>query len=399
MDNSALEGVRVLDLGHSIAGPYCAKLLADYGAEVIKLELPEIGDASRRMGPFPGDVPDPEKSGLFLHLNMNKKGVTLNLQCDDGANILKALVRQADILVENFRPGWLTSHGLGYEELKEVNPKLVMTSITPFGLSGPYRDYKATEMEVFAMSGRMYTHGLPDREPLNYAPDTSWFQTGATAAVATLAALLLSQSEGVGQQVDVSAMEALVGNVDNRPLFFAYSGIKSGRGDWPGGYPQGAFPCKDGYVVFGVGYVMFLQRLCRAMGRPDLAEDPRFGDFDALSSYLEEFEVILLSWLMEHTKREIFEICQKERVLCSPILSPDELLDDPQLRDRGFFVQADHPEAGPLTYPGAPFKMTETPWMVSSPAPRLGEHNEEIYCGRLDYSKGDLVRLRSKGVI
>ena len=399
MDNSALEGVRILDLGHSISAPYCAKLLADYGAEVIKLEPPENGDASRRMGPFPGDVVNPEKSGLFLHLNMNKKGVTLNLQCHEGANILKELVRETDILVENFRPGWLSSLDLGYGHLKEINPKLVMTSITPFGLSGPYRDYRATEMGIFAMSGRMNNHGLPDREPLRYSPDTSWFQAGATAAVATLAALFLSQSEGVGQQVDVSAMEALAGNVDNRPLFYAYSGIKSGRGNWPGGYPQGAYPCIDGYVVFGIGYGMFFERLCRAMGRPDLVEDPRFASFEALSSHLDDFEFIFLSWMMEHTKREIFELCQDEKVLCAPILGPDELLDDPQIKARGFFVQADHPEAGTLTYPGAPFKMTETPWTAPSPAPLLGEHNEAIYCDRLGYCKEDLVSLRSKGVI
>ena len=275
MEDSALEGVKVLELGHSISAPYCAKLLADYGAEVIKIEPPGMGDTARGMGPFPGDVPHPEKSGLFLHLNANKKGITLDLECRDGAKILKDLVRHTDIVVENFQPSFLPSLGLGYQDLEPVNPRLVMTSITPFGLTGPYRDYKATEIGVFAMSGRMATHGLPEREPLRYAPDTSWFQTGATAAVATLAAFLVSQLEGVGQQVDISAMEALVGNLDNRVLYFEYSGVKTERGRLVGGSPHATYPCSDGYVVLAVLNNLFFQRLCQAMGRGELAADPQ----------------------------------------------------------------------------------------------------------------------------
>ena len=399
MQESALEGIKVLELGHHISAPYCVKLLADYGAEVIKVEPPTEGDRSRRMGPFPEDVPHLEKGGLFLHLNMNKKGITLNLECYDGAKILKELVRWADILVENFPPMYLPSMGLGYSDLEPVNPQLVMTSITPFGQTGPYRDYKATEMGIFAMSGRMNSHGIPEREPLRYGPDISWFQTGTTAAVSTLAALFVSQAEGVGQQVDVSAMEALVGNLDNRPLYYEYSGVKTERGKLVGGYPHGAYPCKDGYVVMAVGYQAYFQRLCNAMGLPDLTADPRFSTPEARSENQEEFEPIFFGWMMEHTKREVFEVCQEARVMCGPLMGPDELLEDPQLKARGFFVEVDHPEAGTLTYPGAPFKMPKTPWKVRSPAPTLGEHNWEVYCGRLGYSREDLVHLRSAGVI
>ncbi|MCE2463858.1 MAG: CoA transferase, partial [Dehalococcoidia bacterium] len=379
MINGALDNIKVLDLGQDISAPYCAKLLADYGAEVIKVEPHGQGDSARRMGPFPGDIPNPEKSGLFLHLNMNKKGVTLNLHTREGVKILKELVKGADILVENYAPAHLPSLGLGYEDLEQVNPRLVMTSITPFGQTGLYRDYKATEMGVFAMSGRMYTHGLPEREPLRYAPDISWFQTGTTAAISTLAAL--------GQQVVVSAMEAVVGSMDYRVLLYEYTGVKSRRGDFPSGFPQGAYPCQDGYVTFGVGQQRFFQRLCQAMGRTDLSEDPRFATSDARTENLDELEAIFLGWMMEHTKREIFEICQKVRVPCSPLLGPDELLDDPQLKAREFFVEADHPQAGRLTYPGAPFRMTQTPFWVRSPAPLLGQHNTEIYSGGLGYSK------------
>ena len=330
---------------------------------------------------------------------MGKRGVTLNLECYDGQKMLKELVREADILVENLPPSYLPSLGLGYQDLESVNPRLVMTSITPFGSTGPYRDYLATELGVFAMTGRMYVHGLPDREPLRYGPDTSWFQAGATGAVATMGAFLSSRTEGVGQHMDVSAVETLAGGVDNRIMFYGYSGVKNTRGYWPGGYPQGAYPCQDGYVVFGVGYNEFFRRLCNAMGVPEMFEDPKFSTPDARSENMDELEAVFLGWILERTRTEIFHICQEHRVMCSPIFSPDELLEDPQLKARGFFTEADHPHAGRLTYPGAPFELAEAPRGITSPAPLLGEHNHEVYCGKLGYTKDDLVLLRSAGVI
>lgn len=399
MLRGALDDIKVLDLGSMVAAPYCAKLLADYGADVIKIEAPDRGDPARSVGPFPGDESHPEKSGLFLHLNANKKGITLNLQCRDGAKLLKELVRQADILLENFHPSVLPSLGLAYSELEAVNPQLVMTSITPFGSTGPYRDHSAEEMGVFAMSGRMYIHGLPEREPLRYAPETAWFQVGSTAAVSTMAAYLASRAQGVGQQVDVSAMEALTGNVDNRPLFYAYSGSKSQRGTWPGGFPQGAYPCQDGYVVFGVGYNRFFGRLCEAMGMPELSEDPRFTTPQGRQEHRAEFDELFLGWTMERTKREIFQVCQDARVLCAPLLDPGELMEDPQLVEREYFVELEHAQAGKLTYPGPPFKLSEAPSNVHRPAPLLGEHNMDVFCGRLGYSRQDLSRLRAVGAI
>ncbi len=396
---TALEGVRVLDLGRGVSAPYCARLLADYGADVVKIERPPEGDPARRMGPFPEDVPHPEKSGLYLHLNMGKRGVTLDVESTGGAAILVELVRGADVLLENFPPTFLPSHGLGYDELHEVNPRLVMASITPFGQTGPYRDHPATEMGVFAMSGRMYTHGLADREPLRYAPDISWFQAGTTAAVPTMAALLMAQATGSGEHVDVSAMEAMAGNVDNRPLYYEYSGLKSERGNWPGGYPQGAYPCSDGYVVFGVGFDRFFGRLCRAMGMQDLEDDPRFATLAARMANLDEFEPIFLGWILQRTREEVFVACQDARVLCSPILGPGEIMEDPQLVARGYFREVEHPEAGKLTYPGPAFSVTGSLAGVWRPVPLLGQHNAEVYCDELGYSRGDLVQLRYAGVI
>ena len=399
MTKGALRDIKVLDLGGHISAPYCAHLLASYGAEVVKVEEPGEGDPARKAGPFPKDQPHLEKSGLFLHLNRDKKGITLKLQTPEGAKVLKELAQQFDILVENFQPSFLSSLGLDYQDLAAINPRLVMTSITPFGRTGPYRNYKSTDLGVFAMSGRMYIHGLVEREPLRYAPDISWFQAGATASIATLAAFLVSKTQGIGQHVDISAMETLVGNVDNRPLYYAYTGVKGGRGNWPGGYPQGAYPCKDGYVIFGVGYDRFFRRLCHAMGRADLLETPEFSTPGSRAQHLETFEGIFFSWLMEHTKREIFEICQNARVLCAPLSGPDDLFDDPQLKERGFFLEIDHPLTGKLPYPGPPFNTSVPPREEPNPAPLLGQHNTQIYRDLLGYSEDKFNHLQSVGVI
>lgn len=215
MVDQALSDVRILDLAYDIAGPFCTRLFADYGAEVVKIENPAGGDPVRQKGRLPNDVPHPEKSGVFLHLNMNKKSITLDLSTLSGQSILKRLVKDTDIVVENYPPGSLDSWGLSYNELARINPRLVATSITPFGQYGPYRDYKAQEL-----SSRMLHHGRADKEPLRYAPDIGWFQTGSTAASATMGALTGSRMYGFGQHAEVSAMEAVIGKVDIRLLVY-----------------------------------------------------------------------------------------------------------------------------------------------------------------------------------
>ena len=313
MSQSALSDVTVLDLSDNIAGAYCGRLLAGFGADVIKVEPPRLGDFARSVGPFPGDVAHPEKSGLFLHLNAGKRSLELDLESEHGREDLKRLASKAHVLIETHPPGFMASLGLGFDALEEVNPALVVASITPFGQTGPYRNYKATDFGVFAMSGRMYVHGLPERAPLPYAHDVVWYQVGATAAAATLGGLFVSSLQGVGQQVDVSALEALVGNVDSRSLFYEYTGVKTTRERWPGGIPQGAYPCQDGYVVMGVGYDLYFRRLCDAMGRPDIAEDPRFAESAARSRNSEEFDALFIEWLMQHTKREFLPSARRTR--------------------------------------------------------------------------------------
>ena len=223
MQEQALADVRVLDLTHYISGPYCTKLLADYGADVLKIERPNSGDGSRRMGPFPKDEPDPEKSGLFLHLNTNKKSITLDLKSAETKAIVFRLVETVDIVVESFRPGTMESLGLGYEALKSAKPDIVLTSITNFGQTGPYRDYMLTDAMAYGMGGEMYSTGIADREPVKLAENVVLYQAGAVASVATMGALFASRMQAIGQHVDVSIMETQVGTIDRRmSMLLAY---------------------------------------------------------------------------------------------------------------------------------------------------------------------------------
>lgn len=212
----ALSDLRVLDLTWYIAGPYCTKLLADYGAQVIKVERPGRGDPARRMGPFPNDEPHPEKSGLFLYLNTNKKSVTINLKSTTGIELLRELVREADVLVENFAPRVMPSLGLSYHMLSNINPALVMVSISNFGQIGPYRDYRASELILYGIGGAMNATGTLDGGPLKLGGNVVQYQAGVVAAVATMGAVLASRFRGVGQHVDISIIETQLGSIDRR---------------------------------------------------------------------------------------------------------------------------------------------------------------------------------------
>ncbi len=406
MPEQALSDVKVLDLTWHIAGPYCTKLLAGYGAEVIKVERPGEGDPTRRMGPFFKDDPHPEKSGLFLHLNTNKKGITLNLKSATGEKILKALVSDADILVESFSPRVMPSLGLDYQTLEQINPKLVMVSISNFGQSGPYRDFRASEIVEYAMGGEMYSTGTADREPLKLGGNVTQYQAGTVAAVATMGALYGAECQEVGQHVDVSIMETQAGSTDRRIIYllgYACAGVLTTR--WPPPreavrmmiLPQGVYPCKDGFINT-LSLPQWWPRYLEAMGMPELKDDPRFQNIFSAEAGM-EFDAIWYSWLADHTREELFEIFREARIASAPVNSPEDLLEYAHLKERQYFTEIDHPETGKVTYPGAPFKMTETPCQAIHPAPLLGQHNEEIYCKLLGYSREELVKLRESGVI
>ena len=384
-----LSDLRVVDLTHGIAGPYCTKLLADFGADVIKVERPGSGDYARRLGPFPGDISHPEKSGLFLFLNTNKRGITLDLKTSEGVEALKKLVKEADILVESFKPGVMAKLGLDYDTLSKINPNLVMTSVSNFGQTGPYRDYEATDLTLYAMGGRMNNTGLADRHPLKLGGTSPvLFQAGNNAAMATLFAWDGRDYQSLGgQHLDISILETQLASINMRIsnlVQYQYGGERSRRlaGMRPGGgYPTGYYPCRDGFINVNGGGGRWT-RTVAMLGRPDLAEDPRFAPPHGQQNpeAKEEFErTIWLPWLMERTKIEIVEECQRFKVNSGAIRTVDEVVDDnPQLDAREYFVEIDHPVAGEFRYLGAPMRTDQRWWRVRRPAPMLGQHTQEV---------------------
>jgi crotonobetainyl-CoA:carnitine CoA-transferase CaiB-like acyl-CoA transferase len=398
MAEQALAGIKVLDLGHHIAGPYCAKFLAGLGAEVIKIEPPG-GDPARGMRPFPDDIPDSEKSGLFLYLNTSKKGITLNLKTETGKKIFKEMVKVADVLVENFEPRVMPSLGLDYQTLEKINPGLVMTSISNFGQNGPYRDWKATDITQLALGGLMYVTGDPDHEPLKIGGHVPQYLGGLSGFTGTLSALLARELISEGQQVDVAISDCVTAILDIYPTQWVQEGeIRSRMGNWQGGFGQGVYPCKDGYAGIFISTYADLPRVAKWTGIEEF-NDERFKDlFWSRSEYSGEMNALLLPFLLEKTKQEIYHESQKLGLSnCFPATAQD-IFEWPQYRDRGFFVEIDHPRAGKLEYPGTPAKMTETPYRFG-PAPLLGQHNEDVYCGQLGYSKEDVIKLNERGII
>ena len=387
MAQMALSDITVLDFTHYIAGPYCSKLLADYGAEVVKVERPGIGDAARAMGPFPNDEPHPEKSGTFLHLNTNKRSITLDLKTDGGRRAALALAERADAAIESFRPGTMERFGLGYDALAAANPALVMTSISNFGQTGPYRGWRGSEIVFYGMGGELYSTGVREKEPVKLGGTVGLYQAGAVAAYATLGAIFAARDEGAGQRVDVSLMETQAGSIDRRMsmlLAYQYNGDISGRvplgaASGSGGYPSGTYPCADGYFQVTGGNTYF-DRVRDMLGNPpELAGDEWLTSEAQMDDEMAGiFDAVFYPWLLDRTKSEIWAAAQRSKVLSGPLNTMEDLRRDPVFQQRGAFESVNHPVAGELTYPGRPFIMGATPWAIRRPAPLLGQHTDEI---------------------
>ncbi|MBM4404941.1 MAG: CoA transferase [Chloroflexi bacterium] len=402
MPPQALEGLRILDVTQLIAGPYATKLLADYGAEVIKIERPGTGDVTRQKGPFLHDEPHPEKSGLFLHLNAGKRGVTLDLKSATGRKLFLQLAKSAEVVVESFAPGTMESFGLGYEALKAVNTRIIVTSISNFGQSGPYRDYKISEIIAYAMGGPMHETGLPEREPMKLGGSVIQFQTGAAAATATAMAVWNAEVNGHGDHLDLSLFRTQASSQDRRTTMLVGAQYTGENGDRrpPGvSTANGIRPCADGYIAI-MGASNRFAGVVRMMGQPELLTDPRFDTVVKLSmpDTSEEFDIHYIPFLMQYTKRELFMMAQKNGLPSGPIFTAEDLYTEPHIRERGFWAKMRHPVVGEITQPGRPFIMNATPWRKPEPAPILGQHNAEIL-GGLGYSARDLSRLHSLGVI
>ena len=396
---TALEGVKVLDLTHYITGPYCTKLLADFGADVVKVERPG-GDPGRRIPPFFHDQAESEKSLLFLYLHTNKRSVTLNLKAHRGRQLLIDLAKESDILVENFSPRVMSSLGLNYQVLRNVNPSLVMVSISNFGQTGPYRDYKATDIVEYALGGLMYVFGRYDREPLMHALHQAQFTSGTNAASAALMALYHQRLTGDGQHVDVSIQECIASGLRDVVNNYTYTGAVRRRQPNHSGDLTRLRETSDGHILPnpGIGTGFDWNSMVDFLGEPEL-DDEKFSTPLARSINAKALGEILDRYFQPQKKLDIFYAAHKRRFIYGIVQSPEEVLADPQYQARGYFVDIDHPVVGTLRYPGAPFSMSDTPWEARQPAPTLGQHNHQIYGERLGYSNLDLARMQFMEVI
>lgn len=377
-----LAGVRVLDFTHLIAGPYASKLFADYGADVIKVEPPG-GEQGRNLRPFQGDEPHPEKSGVFFVLNTNKRSVVLDLKTPEGRQAALDLSANADLIIENFRPGAMANLGLGYEDFKAVRDDALLISLTNFGQTGPWRDFKGSETILYGMGGDMYHQGIEGRSPLKQGGTVTLIQSGGMTAAAAMAAFRVKTKHGKGQWVDLSIYEMQSASNDRRMqtyMVYQFANFIHPRTP-PGGtmLASGVFPCADGYVEI-YGDPLKWDRLVRMIDGPPSLTDERWKAPGARSNLAlkEEFDAYWYPWLLSRTKREVWEACQAEGILSGPLNTAEDLLNDPVFAERGFWVEVEHAVMGKVKMPGRPFIMYDTPWELRRPAPLLGEHTEEV---------------------
>ncbi|HEX5365523.1 MAG TPA: CoA transferase [Acidimicrobiales bacterium] len=396
-----LDGIRVLELAQGVQGPYCGKLLADFGADVVKAE-PPAGDVARRQGPFPTAEPDPEQSALFLHCNTNKRGVTLDPATPGGRDLVRRLVRHADVVIESEAPGTLARWGLGEEVLRSVNPRLVLTSVTPFGQDGPYAGYKGEEIVYYAMGGPMNSTGLDEREPLKLGGSVVSYQAGNLAATATLAAVLVAEQSGEGTHVDVSSLESQEGSIDRRLAFLTGYSYNGGLPRREGTQrltpaPMGVYPCADGYVQI-ITIPAWVPRMLATLQDDEL--DRLYADPGWMldPAVLEATDAVLYPWLLERTRMEAMLDAQRHAWPVTAVNTPADVVADPHFAERGFLVEVDHPAAGTIRQPGPPFRM-DGGWRLRRPAPLLGQHNDEVYRERLGLGDAELADLRAAHAI
>ena len=367
---TALSDLRVVDLSvgvfEGLAGAFCAKMFADFGADVVKVESPG-GDPARKLGPFPHDNPDIDTGGMFRYLNTNKRGVTVDFDSPEGQAQLRDLCTTADVVVGT---GLKPAPTPAYEDLAETNPGVVLVSITPFGQTGPWRDYQSTDLVTYAASGQSYVNGSPDREPLKEPGDESCFQAGACAFLGAMTALAHRDLTGKGQHVDVSMQEAGASAFSPQILGAMHRGGPETRGSTP------LLPCKDGFVSLNVRHDATWEYMWLFFDDPDIAYNPKFATAAARREHAAEIEGMLLPHLERHTMEELFHGLAPLRLLIGMTLTVDRLLIDPHLGEREFFVRSDGHANG--TTPGAPFRMSATPWSLRSEAPGLGEHNGDL---------------------
>jgi crotonobetainyl-CoA:carnitine CoA-transferase CaiB-like acyl-CoA transferase len=402
MTERALSDVRIVDISQGIAGPYATKLLAASGALVTKIE-PPAGDYSRGLGPFPNDVPDPEHSGLYLHLNTGKRSLTLDVSVTSGQVVLKKLLANADVFVCGERTSTLQSWGLSYDDLRGEFPELVFAQVSPFGADGPYADYDGNSLTAMAMSTIMYNTGDPEREPLSTGGDPGEYLAGVHLWIGILAALANRAKHGSGDHVDVSMADAVAAADEYNTAMYGFQGAVRRRyySRHIFGYPNDIVACADGHVVMIPGAAGFpsplapdtIAPMTLLFEDPELNKHPLFLQGGERMIRWREFDELIKPWLSSHTAMEIVMTAQALRMPFAYVPNAADLLQDEHLTERGIFERP----TSDLALPGPPFRMSATP-LVTEAAPTLGSSNEAILVGELGYEKGDLTVLSDRGV-
>lgn len=395
---SALSHVRVLDLTRFLAGPFCTTMLADMGADVVKVEAPRGGDEGRYGYPPVDGVPV-----FFLALNRNKRGITLDLRKDEGRSILRRLLPHFDVLVENFAGGTLARWGLAPEALCREHPRLIVASLSGFGQTGPWRERPSYDIITQAASGFMSLTGFPGQPPTRGGGSLGDYVQGLFGAIAVLGALAARAITRRGQSIDVSSQDAMFSLLDQWPSIFAASGRlpRQVGNRHLAAVPYDAYQARDGWVVIAVASNKLFRQLCQAMERPELGDDPRFRGVGARLEHGDEINDIVSAWVATRTVDEVVTILGPDGagVPCSPVYTVDQLVDHPQLRARGMIERLAHPKLGTMVAPGVVIKMSDTPGSVRMLGPELGQHTDEVLTSLLGLSDDEIARLRAEQVV
>lgn len=399
--HGALENLTVLDLTRVLAGPFATMMMADMGANVIKIEVPNTGDDTRTYPPFRKLKDGTEESLYFANINRNKKGITLNLKQDAGKEIFKQLLRKADIVIENFRPGVMDKLGLGYEVMKEINPRIIYGAVSGFGSYGPYSQRPGYDILGQAMGGMMSITGAPGGEPTRAGSALGDMLGGLHIAIGILAAVNARTITGKGQKVDVSLMDSVIAATENAAIKYLESGQLPQRmgNRYSSVSPYDSFQCKDGVIIIACGNQKLFEKLCsEILERPDMITDPRFTDMTGRLKYQDDIKEVIEDKLKEYTMDEATNLLLSHGIPAGPILDVSQIVADPHVKEREMFVEMQHPTLGNITVNGCAIKLMDTKPSIRTPAPALGQDNEDIYKNFLGLSDSEYKSLQNKKV-
>ncbi|MEA3338677.1 MAG: CoA transferase [Chloroflexota bacterium] len=398
-----LTGVRVIALEQYMSAPYCTMLLADAGAEVVKIERPGRGDPRRSIPPYAFDEQGRRVAGGFIGYNRNKKSVVLNLRAEAGRQIYEELVKASDVVVENLRPGAADKMGLGYEQLKAANPRLVYAAISGFGrlegYIGPYVHRPAFDIVAEAMGGIMNLVGFADKPPSWTIYGIADIYTGLVTAYGVMLALFMRERTGEGQFVDSAMLDNMLAFNERMATLYSFTGESPERGRLKHIYPRGAFRCQDGYLALNIPDDLQWKRLCEAMGRADLKDDSRTADGTARAANTDFVRPIIEDWLAGKTRVQAVALLGEHGVPSGPVYTASDIFDDPHIAARNMLVTVDDPVAGPRQYARSPLHLSSAPEIPTAPAPQLGEHTRSILQNLMGYDENEIEQLCDQGVI